>query len=330
MRLGDPTEPLCASRAQCSDESVAHISIEIITCKDLFIEKKGIDGLMGRSFERLVAHTNVPNPIILQDGQRRWYVNEFDLTVAKDMEADAGYKNRYLKKLFEAYADDNVWRAFAYQLFMMVPSLAAAHEEIVRFGVRRVFNPNTSKVQLESMVHFPERSVLGWLWKHLASDVPICGSGAAADSFVLEDDLLPDFTKWSSWTELRLRSDPRTDEFSNANWRENQGKDWWHKVEVKLVYTTYSTHITRMGGRPLDPMSFHAELRRILAFTSAEENIRPALRSASEVNRREVGYGDSRRTVAQSAEWLCFAPRAELREAISRALPASLHFEWSK
>jgi hypothetical protein len=305
------------------------ISIEVITSESMWIEKKGIDGGMGHSFDRIVAHTNVPNPIILPDGQRRWYVNEFDLTVAKKMESDPVYLDAYLNRLFQAYANENVWKAFAYQLYNLVPTMRDAEEELARFHRRRRFNPNTAKLQLESMVHFPERSVLGWLWKHLANDVPICGRGYAATSFVLEDDLLPDFTKWSDWRSLRLRNDRKAEHFKDADWRNNDGKGWWCKVAVENVYATYSSYVSKLSGRSLDPMSFHAELQRILRGF-ANEGIRASLRTGSEVGQKEVGYGDNKRTVAHSVEWYAFAPRNELRAAVSRALPASLNFDWEK
>jgi len=308
------------------------ISIEIITSKDLFIEKKGIDGLMGRSFDRIVANTNVPNPIVLTDGQRRWYVNEFDLREVQRFENEHGYKDAYLKALFAAYEDDRMWRAFAYQLFMMVPSLQAANEELRRFHLRRSFNPNTAEVQLRSMVHFPERSVLGWLWHFLADDFPLCGRGYASQAFVYEEPAR-DFTKWTNWTEMKIRKEPAAELFKDAQWSpKNVGKGWWLKLSAKMTYEVYATAVKTMtrGTGQLGPMEFHRELTRILCVEDAEQAVRPALRTGTEVGQREVGYGEQRRSVAHAEEWYCFAPRDELRAAISRALPAALNFDWAK
>lgn len=301
---------------------------ELVTAKELRIERKGIDQYMGVSHDHFIANTNVEAPMILPDNQRRFFVCEFSAVLAREMDRDEEFKRFYLTRLAEVLRDDAMWRALAYKFHELVPSGEHARELMASFHLCRRFNPFTTELQLRSMMHYQEKSVLGFLWKLLGARRPFVTPSFAADAFVLEDDTAY-FFKWKRWTTANLEGCADAIAFPGHDWTRSEGKRWWHRVEQRAVYELYRGLMSTLAthARPLDPIRFHEELVRILGFSDEMTNVRPALLCATETSER---FDDKGRKMPEVKEWYCFAPFRELRAAVARAIPSALHFSWDE
>ena len=321
----------CVCGGACAlAEREAHTAslLELVTAKELRIERKGIDQYMGRSHDHFIANTNVESPMILPDNQRRFFVCEFSAVFAREMDRDEKFKQFYLTRLAEVLEDERMWRALAYKFYELVPTAEHARSLMASFHLCRRFNAFTTGLQLNSLMHYQEKSVLGFLWRLLDVRKPFTTPQRAADAFVLEDETLH-FPKWQRWSRLNLGNDPDAIRFVNHDWRTSDGARWWHREEQSTVYTMYERLVRSLAvhTRPLDQLRFHEELVRILGFTDEMTNVRAAVRCATETS--EI-VNERGARVPKATEWYCFAPFKELRAAVARAIPSALHFSWDE
>jgi hypothetical protein len=282
---------------------------------------------MGVSHDHFIANTNVESPMILPDNQRRFFVCEFSSAFASKMDKDEAFKNDYLTRLAEVLTDESMWRALAFKFHELAPSAEAARELMASFHLCRRFNPYTTALQLNSMMHYQEKSVLGFLWKMLSARKPLTTPQRAADAFVLEEKHAT-FVKWQRWSRLSLGNDADAIAFPNHDWNVSEGKRWWHREEYQYVYALYEKLMRSLThARPLAPVDFHEELVRILGFKDELSGVRPAVLCATET--AEV-TNEHDRKVPVVRELYCFAPLTELRAAVARAIPSALHFSWEE
>jgi hypothetical protein len=154
---------------------------ELVTCKELRGEAKGVDAKMRPSYDHFVAETNAESPIILPKDQRRVMINVFSRAVALKMANDKAFKEAYLDRLARVLDDEDMWRSYAYYLYTeYTPTYERAMEVLRSMQVRRVFNWHTTRTQLASMIFFADTSVLGWLFWSVSRHEPFTAGPAKA------------------------------------------------------------------------------------------------------------------------------------------------------
>jgi hypothetical protein len=300
---------------------------ELVTCKDFRLEKKGIDAKMARNFDHFVANTNVESPIILSTDQRRVMVLvcDYRFNVLLD---DPVQREAYLARLARVLDSDEVWKQLSLFLFSkFVPTQERAAEQLASLKTRRIFSKETTRLQLISMIYYPDKSVLGYLFMMLAYRTPL--TGRPSENFIKETRdprtrALTDFTTWDSWNTMRNSSTRRGElkGFEHHDWKKDENSSlWWHKELRFLVYKRYQEFMISKRSCVRPEPEFWVDLEHLMKVRDADTE--PLMISSAAL----IAKGDKE---SRLEEWVAFAPFPELRKRVERAIPSGLGFTWTE
>ena len=100
---------VCLNEAKGKDTfNVDNLLKDYITRNKCEVEKKGIDSFTSTAFDRLIFTTNNENPILLEAGDRRWFVVSMDNSMTNNTE--------YFNKLHEVFDNEIIMRKFYQEL----------------------------------------------------------------------------------------------------------------------------------------------------------------------------------------------------------------------
>lgn len=296
---------------------------ELVTCRDFRLEAKRENAYMTRNFDHFVAHTNVETPIVISTDQRRAMVmvcdHEFNLMLDRPSEREA-----YLARLARVLDSEDMWKALTFKLWSeFVPSADDAKRKLEWIRTKRTFSPETTRIQLLSMIFYQDKSVLGYLFLNLIRYTPF--TTHPGDNFILQpargvNNREEPFTSWDNWNAIwsnRARRATDCAGFENHSWkRDKNTQRWWHKERKFVVYDNYRDELTKRHAHVLSAVEFWEEINRLLIRKDGEE---------------DVLYGtDISRRDNRTEEWVAFAPYERLRAAVQRAIPTGLGFSWSE
>lgn len=277
---------------------------------------------MARSFDHFIAHTNVDMPIIVSTEQRRAMVmtcdHSFNMLLANPQRREA-----YLARLASVLDNEQMWRALAFKLWSeYVPNDEVAKRKLAWIRTKRTFSPETTKIQLVSMIYYPDKNVLGYLFINLARRTPLSQRPTA---FILEpvnSERKPSFTKWDSWCAINASAvrKPELKGFETMSWKKDKDSSrWWHKERRFVVYKDYQASMRQYrNAAELAEPEFWSEMERILCYTDAIVT-EPAMMRDTDVGKENA-----------IEEWVAFAPFERLRAAVERAIPSGLGFTWAQ
>jgi hypothetical protein len=312
---------------------------ELVTCKELRGERKGVDASMRGDYNHFSCNTNAESPIILPRDQRRVMICVFSRITALKMSNDAQFKKDYLTRLAAVLDDEQMWKSYAYWLYETFCKTNEMAMEVLRsLRIRRVFNWSTTKTQLVSMIYYADTSVLGWMFMCIARYQPFTGQPAKA--FVFQHDSGDtEFQNWNTWSKINARAISRDDlredaackKFKNHSWQDCKLEDtdnWWHKELRQNVYKRYCDALHAYASSKyhavcLSEPDFFAELRRLLT------TLDPLSRD-DRVSLLEFSETATFKDELIAREWICFAPLRQLRERIALALPPAWNFSWEE
>jgi len=275
---------------------------------------------MARSFDHFIAHTNIDTPIVVSTEQRRAMIMTCDHLFNKLLE-NPQRREAYLARLAVVLDNEQMWRALAYKLWSeFVPNDEVAKRKLAWIKTKRTFSPETTKIQLVSMIYYADKNVLGYLFINLARKTPLSTRPTA---FIKESDKTS-FTKWDSWCNIHA-SAARRDElkgFETMSWKNDKDPSrWWHKELCFLVYKDYRESMRQhRNAIELAEPEFWNDMERILCPKNPDGTplSEPAMLRDTDVNKEGV---------IQS--WVAFAPFERLRKAVERAIPTGLGFSWA-